>query len=81
MEAKIVTYKPIFIMSYNYLHIRKNPLLDNVFGNFRSPVNLEAEKTSYTLINSDSLQLLIHTKGAYQKSDQKSRPFVLKTIE
>ena len=26
------------------------------------------KKTSYTLINSISLQLLIHTKGAYQKS-------------
>ena len=26
------------------------------------------KKTSYTLLNSISLQLLIHTKGAYQKS-------------
>ena len=56
-------------------------MLDDVFGNFRSPVNLGTKKTSHTLINNESLQLLIHTKGAYQKSDQTSRLFVLKTIE
>ena len=31
------------------------------------------KKTSYTLINSISLQLLIHTKGAYQKSGTASQ--------
>ena len=39
-----VTDKLIFTKSCNYLHIRKNPLLDDVFGNFRSPVNLETQE-------------------------------------
>ena len=39
-----VTDKLIFTKSCNYLHIRKNPLLDDVFGNFRSPVNPETQE-------------------------------------
>ena len=39
-----VTDKLIFTKSCNYLHIRKNPLLDDVFGNFWSPVNLETNE-------------------------------------
>ena len=39
-----VTDKLIFTKSCNYLHIRKNPLLDDVFGNFWSPVNLETQE-------------------------------------
>ena len=36
--------KLIFTKSCNYFHIRKNPLLDDVFGNFWSPVNLETKE-------------------------------------
>ena len=44
IEAKTVTDKLIFTKSCNYLHIRKTPLLDDVFGNFWSPVNLETKE-------------------------------------